>query len=215
VSKEDSGKLKITDIKPVQKDPSRVAIFVDDLYIGSLNVSRLYELRLEIGLNINEEQLNNLLEETEITKATLSSLNLLSYRSRSEDEIRKRLEFKGFSRDIINKVIKKLYNWEYLDDFKFANSWVKHRTERKKPYGSRYIRYELIKKGVSKETIDRVLKDIDEQELCLKAGKEALRRYKKKYEGQKLKEHLYGHLVRRGFPITIILDVLDSLLNQV
>lgn len=204
----------ITDLKPVMRNPSRVSIFVEEIYIGTISTSRLNDLNLTVGSELSETDLEILLEETEITKATLSSLNLLSYRARSEDEIRSRLKRKGFSSPVVDRVIEKLNSWDYLDDKEFARSWVKHRTKRKSPYGSKYIRYELNMKGVDKEIIDEVLEDVDDHTLCDKSAKVAHKRYEKKYEGIKLREHLYAHLVRRGFPSPVVVDVIEEILSE-
>jgi len=202
---------KITDIKSVKRDTERVAIFFEDVYIGSLSVSRLSSLNLTVGQELTEEELEGLLEETEITKATLSSLKLLSYRARSEKEIRDRLKLKGFTERIITRVIDKLYGWDYLNDRDFARSWVKHRTTGKKPYGSKYIRYELRQKGIDEELINEVLSKIDETKLCEKAGNEVLKRLMKKYKDIELRERIYQHLIRRGFPPNIVIEIIEKL----
>lgn len=80
------------------------------------------------------------------------SLNLLSYRPRSEHEIRFRLERKKISPELIDQTFAKLKELGLLDDAKFVQWWQKGRDEFK-PRSARILRLELAKKGVPREII--------------------------------------------------------------
>lgn len=97
------------------------------------------------------------------------AFNLLSYRERSENELRERLLKKGYKRIIINKVIARLKDLDYLNDERFAKMWVRNRISNK-PRGRYYLKKELKNKGVKSSIIDsvldRFLTDVIEKEMA-------------------------------------------------
>src|SRR4030042_1258169 len=96
--------------------------------------------------------------QKELEKAKSSAFKLLSYRIRSCKEISDKLKDKGFSQDTIAAVIRDLKRIDYLDDYKFAKEFIESRLIHN-PKGEKLLRYELLKKGVDKNTIDELLRE--------------------------------------------------------
>lgn len=85
------------------------------------------------------------------------ALDLLSIREHSKKEIKDKL-FKRFDEiDLINQVIEKLVSNNLINNYRFAELYVKSR--KRKGFGPMKIAYELINKGVgesiSSEIIDK------------------------------------------------------------
>jgi regulatory protein len=93
----------------------------------------------------------------------------LSYRPRSEGEIRQGLHRRGFADEVAEKTIAKLREQNLSDDFAFAQFWTGNRLSFR-PKSKRLIKKELRDKKVAAEIIEQVTKDIDDEEIAYKLG---------------------------------------------
>jgi regulatory protein len=93
----------------------------------------------------------------------------LSYRPRSEGEIRQWLYKRGFANEVAEKAIAKLREQNLSDDFTFAQFWKDNRLSFR-PKSKRLIKKELRDKKVAAEIIEQVTKDIDDEEIAYKLG---------------------------------------------
>ena len=84
------------------------------------------------------------------------SLEFLSYRPRSEKEVRDKLKTKNVEPEIIDKIILKLKEKKFINDEEFARAWIESRL-RFKPRSIRLIEFELKHKGIDNELIDRLI----------------------------------------------------------
>jgi regulatory protein len=93
----------------------------------------------------------------------------LSYRPRSEGEIKQCLRRRGFSNEVTEQTIIKLREQKLSDDFAFAQFWRDNRLSFK-PKSKRLIKKELRDKKVATEIIEQVTADIDDEEIAYKLG---------------------------------------------
>lgn len=84
----------------------------------------------------------------------------LSVRPRSIAETRRRLRHLGYPHALVDGVVERLIEMNYLDDAAFARAWVQSR-DRARPRGETALRRELALKGVAREVIDDVLEERD------------------------------------------------------
>ena len=82
-----------------------------------------------------------------IQKALGRALNLISYRQRTESELRRRLAEKAES-DVVDAAVERLKEQGLIDDAKYATEWSDSRA-RRSPRSSRMIVRELVNKGVA------------------------------------------------------------------
>jgi regulatory protein len=80
----------------------------------------------------------------------------LAVRSRSVEETRRRLNHLGYPPTIVDQVVDRLVELDYLDDPGFARAWVESR-DRARPRGAMVLRRELRLKGVPNDVISEVL----------------------------------------------------------
>lgn len=85
-----------------------------------------------------------------------AAAKFLGVRPRSVDETRRRLVRLGYPLALVEAVIVRLIEMEYLDDTAFARAWVESR-DRARPRGEMALRRELALKGVPRDVIDDVL----------------------------------------------------------
>jgi len=97
----------------------------------------------------------------------------LSYRPRSEGEIRQWLHRRGFANEVAEKVITKLREQNLIDDFNFAQFWKDNRLSFR-PKSKRLIKKELRDKKVAAQIIEQVIDDIDDEEIAYKLGSRRL-----------------------------------------
>ena len=93
--------------------------------------------------------------EEHLAKAKDAALRFLTYRARSEAEVRRRLA-KKYGPEIIEQVIETLLRQHFLDDSSFAQEWRGNR-EQHRPRAKRMVQQELRQLGVSSEVIQESL----------------------------------------------------------
>jgi regulatory protein len=86
----------------------------------------------------------------------------LSYRPRSEEELRQRLKQHGYNSEVLEKTITKLKELNLIDDAAFAQFWKNNRLAFK-PKSKRLIMKELRDKKIAPEVIEQVTQDIDDE----------------------------------------------------
>ncbi len=187
---------EITDIRQAVKNENRVNIFVNKKYSFSLDVTQLVDLKLKVGTKISEEELAEYKKLSEFGKLYQRTLEWVLVRPRSEKEtfdyLYKKIYEKKLDKKYINKIIERLKNKKYLDDEHFAEYYVGNRFV-KKGISTWRLKMELMKKGIKKEIIEKVLGDSarnDEDEILKIIAKKRAR-----YDDEKLIQYL----CRQGF----------------
>ena len=85
----------------------------------------------------------------------------MSFRPRSEQEIKERLLKKSFSEDTIRDVLFFLKEQNYINDREFAQIWAESQISRK-PMSRSLLKYQLRQKGIDEEIISDLLGQIKE-----------------------------------------------------
>lgn len=146
------------------------------------------------------------------------ALRFLSYRPRSEKEVRDRLRIKNQELGIknlnyiIDQVIQKLKEYNFINDLEFARKWIESRM-RFKPRSLRLMKLELKKKGVSDDVIQTIIHDSkfmihSDLEQARKLVEKRLTRYKG-LDRQKIYEKLGRYLASKGFNWDTIKKTID------
>jgi len=86
----------------------------------------------------------------------------LSYRPRSEAEIRERLLRRGFGHEEVERAIGKLKQQNLIDDFAFARFWKDNRLSFRIK-SKRLIAKELRDRRVAPDIVDEITEDIDDE----------------------------------------------------
>ncbi len=197
------------------KTPGRVSIFIDGKFAFGVNQDVVLEFGLSKGLDLTTEAQREILEREGHFRARSTALNFLSYRDRSEQEIRRRLQRSEYSEDAIDGTIEYLRKAGLLDDENFATSYAEGRF-RSGGYGPVRVLHDLRRKGVDRTTAGRVVDEVfsDEDELFATArdlGRRRWDRLSREEDYRKRRKKVYDYLVRRGFPYGVVLSILDEL----
>ena len=148
-------------------------------------------------------------------EALKQALKFLSYRARSESELRTKLTQSGFSPKSIEPTLKKLRSLKLLDDQSFARNFALGRVE-DRGYGPLRLERELRQKGIEKLLIGKIL----DEAFGKQEGRERARALlEKRFRGQDLSEakifrRAISFLQRRGYRDSVIAEVLEMPLED-
>lgn len=144
-------------------------------------------------------------------KALSMAFRYLSFKDRTEHELVKYLDKKGFSEAIIQEVIEKLKGYNYLNDSKYMENFHNYQSN-SKGYGPLRIQYNLQQKGINKNTYQEFEneQDSDYYSMALKQGHKKL---KDKRDIESLRK-LYSFLLRRGYTFDIVSKVINTLKEE-
>lgn len=181
---------KITDIQKQKRNRTRVSIFIDDEFVCGLDEVAVASARLKIGDYITADELKRVMESSELNSAFERAVGYLSLAPRAKKEIYKYLADKGYDKGVIDKTIDKLCAYHYIDDYLYAQSYIKSKS---KKYGAFRLGAELRQKGIEQAVIDELLEDAPEDGI-IDIAQKYLKTHKSA-DKQKLKRFLAG----RGF----------------
>ena len=189
----------ISDLKQGVRNPNRVNVYVDGVYVLSLDVTQVVDFKLKIGKELTDEELTELKRASEFGKLYQRALEWMLMRPRSEKEVYdylyKKIYEKKLDRKYIDVVIQRLKAKKYVDDRKFAEYYVENRFV-KKGISRKRLMMELAKKGVHREIIAEVLDGRDDTEEILKI----IAKKRNKYDDEKLIQYL----CRQGFNYDLV-----------
>ncbi len=201
---------QVTAVEPQKKNKDRFNIYVDGEFALGVSGQFLVKYKIKSGREISADKLAELKQKKKEEKYFDLACSYLSYRPRSEKEIRDYLKKKGIDEVLCEEVLGQLRDRDYVDDHEFAVWWVEQRN-RFRPRGKYALKMELGKKGIAKNIIEQVLEaQVDEFVLARQVAKKKRSRYQDLDYWDKRKK-LKGFLSRRGFSWEAINEVLDEL----
>lgn len=202
----------ITAITAQKRNTQRLNISLDGEYAFSLD--RLTAAWLKVGRKLSPEEIVSLQEKDEQEVAFNRALRYLSYRARSEAEMRKYLSDKGFSENVSQTVIDRLKDERLINDPRFAQDWIDNRVSFR-PRSQTQLRFELRNKGLSEDLIEDALQeaDLDDIELACVAGKKLVGRYAR-LGWLDFRQKLGAALARRGFSYETVRSVTRQLWDE-
>ena len=194
---------KITAISVQKKYPNRVNIYLDGEF--AFGVARITAAWLKNGDELSDEKIARLLAEDTREWAYQQALLYLSYRIRSEKEIRKNLQKHEIPEDVIEETLERLRAAGLANDNEFAQTWVENRNTFR-PRSQRALAMELRQKGLDDETVHSAISGVNEDALAYEAAQKRLGRLHG-LEWNDFRKKLSEFLARRGFPYSVIAPV--------
>ena len=85
-------------------------------------------------------------------------LRLLAMREHSAQELRHKLQYRGFDTDLIERVLLEMHDSGWQDNERFAENYARQRIL--KGYGPLKIRYELQQRGITDFPLDDLAKQL-------------------------------------------------------
>ncbi len=207
--------MVITRIERQKKNPRRYNIYIDDEFALGLDRNVVIDNGLRKGDRADKLLLEKLRTADELIRAYQVALRFLSYRPRSESEIRTRLEREKLLPETIEEIIIKLRDEGQLDDRRFAEMYAESKMF-KKPIGAHRLRRELHQKGLSDTIIQHVVQTLCNEESELKNARylaEKKLATDRTKDPLKRKRRLSDYLARRGFGWDVIRVIIEEYFN--
>lgn len=188
---------KITGLKAARGRDKRINLYLDGRFALKIQAETALKEGLKVGQELPAERLESLAEKDLRQRCYNTAVRYLAYRPRSETEVRQRLQRHGYESGCIESTVNKLKSQGFIDDVAFARFWKENR-ESFRPQSRRLTSLELLRKGLNKEIIDEVVKDVDDGEFAYRA---AVARAGRLPTGdfQVFRRRLGQFLVRKGF----------------
>jgi regulatory protein len=202
----------ITQIAVQKKRKNRCSIFLDDEYAFGVDQEIVFQFGLKKGDVLTDQQIEEISINEEKKRAKDRALNFLSYRDRSEKEIRTKLKDVGYEENIIDWVIGELQRLKFLDDQRFAQSYAQTQMITR-PMGEYFLKRELKQKGLDADLIEQTVEKVYEEKDQLSIALELAQQRKKRYSNideMKAKKRVSDFLLRRGFSWEIVSEVLEQ-----
>ena len=177
-------------IEKIQKN--KLYLSTDEI----MDVSPLIRQKYSLKVNDNIE---SLYDEISYEASLEKGIFLLSLRDRTKKELQQKLNEKYRNSKMVEKSVLKLVELGYINDKEYAVSYIMSRK-----YGKKRIVYNLMQKGIGRETIEEAYFSIEEE-------------YEKNIEDEKLEKaieknikkeenKLIQYLVRQGFSLNKVLS---------
>jgi len=211
----------VTLLESQKKDPSRVNLYIDGEFNCGISVNTIAKYSLYVGKEITQETLDELFFSELESRFFDRAMGFLDRSPKTERQVRIYLKDLSFKKrgswfdslntemltKIIERVIERLSEYQYIDDERFAELFVTSRMKNK-PRGKDVLLMELLSKGVAKETAQKVLTLLVEDEASL-----LKQTYEKKYKEEKITMNdrkKIDFLRRKGFNW----DLIEQFINN-
>lgn len=198
-----------------KRNSKRVSIYIDEDFAFGVDMEVAYTCDLKEGKEIDSKFVESVIKKEEQFRANNYALSLLSFRARSEKEIRDRMLQKGYESSVIEKTIRYLKEQRYVNDREFTEAFIKDKTELSH-YGRNRIKTELFKKGISKELVDELIEENIQSDMEYKTVKELAESKIKSYQKDKKDAQyrkLSGYLLRKGYSYDVVSRVVREVIN--
>jgi len=142
-------------------------------------------------------------------KALEFALKSVTAKRQTVKEMRERLQ-KRFPEADHDLIVERLQELEYLNDQAFSEAWIRHRSV-SSPKGTYVLRQEMRRKGVQDHDMTEALEAFDEESVLNELAQRRWAKLVKEPNIYKRKEKLIRFLTARGFSMSNVLDVVNTL----
>jgi len=201
---------KITALEVQKRNPNRVNVHLDGEF--AFGLARIVAAWLKVGDVLDEAKIQRMQAEDARERAFQQAMLFLSYRARSEAEIRKNLRKHEIPEEVIEETVVRLRQDGLANDDQFARAWVENRTTFR-PRSRRMMAMELRQKGLEQETASAALTEIDDEALAYEAAQKRAPRFIN-LEWRDYRKKLSEFLARRGFSYSVIAPVVAKIWNE-
>ena len=197
--------MTITAIEPRRRQ--MCALFIDGEYVMNLDAQTLIENRFDVGREIDDDELKEIIEKSNERRAKDKALWLISYRSHSKKELFDKLR-RDFDEDSAQKAVDRMQELGLINDGEFAKAYAR-KLKKKKKMSLRAAELELHRKGIDNITAEQVLSDLEYD-----AQTQIIEFISKKYrniEDEKVRRRAVAALQRKGYGWDDIKQAIESM----
>jgi len=201
---------KITALVIQKRNPNRVNVYLNGEF--AFGLARIVAAWLRVGLELDEEKIKQIQVEDAKERAIQQALLYLSYRPRSESEIRQNLRKHEYPAEVIDQTLERLRQDGLANDNEFGRAWVENRSAFR-PRSRRMMAMELRQKGLDQESVSSAVENVHDETLAYEAAQKRAPRFKD-LEWVEFRKKLSEFLARRGFSYAVIAPVVTRIWNE-
>ncbi len=149
--------MLITAAEPRKK--SLTALYIDGEYAVSVDTMTFMAAGKKVGSEITDEDLYDLIEKSNISRAKEKALCLIEYRARTHKEIMDKL-VPLYGEKAAELAVERLEQLGLINDEAFAQEYADTLIN-KKHFSYQRAVYELIRKGINKDTAEEILDELE------------------------------------------------------
>ena len=163
---------------------------------------------------ISKEELTEIQDFAQFSYGKNLALYHLSFKARTEKEVREYLDKYDIEDTIVSQVITNLKEDNWINDHQYAYSII-NANQLSGDKGPYVLTQKLAQKGISKSTIEDVLKDFDYTEVAQRVAEKLLKKYTGKLPARALQDKIIQNLTNKGFSYADAKSAFDDLDSQV
>ncbi|MFS9298865.1 recombination regulator RecX [Streptococcus oralis] len=163
---------------------------------------------------ISKEELTEIQDFAQFSYGKNLALYHLSFKARTEKEVREYLKKYDIEDTIANQVIANLKDENWINDRQYTYAII-NANQLSGDKGPYLLSQKLAQKGVPKSTIENVLKDFDFTEVAQRVAEKLLKKYTGKLPARALQEKIIQNLTNKGFSYSDAKSAFDNLDSQV
>ena len=191
---------------------SKYKVTLDNNIDLTLYEDVILKYELLIKQSITEKMLKDIKNDNLYYECYYYSLKSINSRVKSKYDLRKLLTEKEYDNNTINDVIKLLEKQGYLDDDRYAYSFINDKmiTTNWGPYK---IKSELVKHKIEETIIDNNLEVFNREEQLIRIEKiaEKMLKANKNNGGVVLKNKIKNNIINMGYDIDLVNEVVDKM----
>lgn len=197
--------MLVTAIEPCRKSMS--SLYIDGEFAMKLDTMTLLKNNIKPGVEITDEKLRNIIEESDTNRAKERALYLVTYRDHSKKELTDKIK-RTCSQQAAEQAAKQMEELGLVDDESFARKYANELLQ-KKHMSPRGIEYKLKEKGISNELIT-IIKEELEFDPCEQIRELLNKKYADYAENEKIKRRAIAALQRLGWSWSDIKSAMDG-----
>lgn len=163
---------------------------------------------------ISKEEFTEIQDFAQFSYGKNLALYHLSFKARTEKEVREYLKKYDIEDTIASQVIANLKDENWINDHQYAYSII-NANQLSGDKGPYLLSQKLAQKGVPKSTIESVLKDFDFTEVAQRVADKLLKKYTGKLPARALQDKIIQNLTNKGFSYSDAKGAFDGLDSQV
>ena len=149
--------MKITEIKPRRKGLS--ALYLDGEFAVSVDTKTLIEHRFDVGREIDDDDLHEIIKLSNERRAKDKALWLISYRDHSKKELEQKIS-RTSDKDSAQKAVERMEELGLVNDERYARRYAEQLLNSKHMAKHRIV-FELVQKGIERETAEMIVEELE------------------------------------------------------
>ncbi|APM40598.1 recombination regulator RecX [Clostridium kluyveri] len=204
----------VTKVEIQKRNNKRVNIYLNEEFAFSCSAEIVYKYNICKGKILDVDYLKDIIYKDNYIRCKRSALYIIEKSYKTEKQMYDKL-IKNFDEGIVKECIKFLKEYNFIDDNKFAEMYVKEKIHSQ---GRNKIKYSLIEKGIKESIIDEKLYSIDnslEEKIAFDMAK---KKYyliiKSENNINKVYNKLGNYMVKNGYDFDLVRYILKKIIKE-